>query len=284
MMKVNVGVLAALAVLVTVPGGCGGHRGGSSVTRAGTAFAAKPIVYRDRSAPVPAGGRPAAAQPWTVPDIGLQFVWIPAMNCWVARYELTNGEYRKFDPQHDSRDFERVSLNGDRQPVVFVSYDDAVAFAQWLTRREDEDGRLPEGWVYRLPDAQEWTTFAQCGDGREWPWGSQWPPRYGNYADERARGLLGVRIEGYHDGDAVTCPVERSGASPWGLCGVGGNVSEWTSAGRGTLRMARGGSWYDYLEDFLKCSFQDEAEVSNRTFSIGFRLMLAPIASDAAPR
>jgi formylglycine-generating enzyme required for sulfatase activity len=56
---------------------------------------------------------PAIGQAWTVPDLGLEFVWIPALNCWVGKYEVTNGEYRQFVPGHDSKDFEGHSLNGD---------------------------------------------------------------------------------------------------------------------------------------------------------------------------
>jgi formylglycine-generating enzyme required for sulfatase activity len=208
----------------------------------------------------------------------MQFVWVPSLRCWVSQYETTNGEYRKCDPRHDSREYETRSLNADRQPVVFVSSDDAAAFGKWLTRREREAGRLPDGFAFRLPSGDEWTTFARCGDKREFPWGSQWPPRCGNYADLAARSLLGVFIENYRDRCDVSCPVEASGSNAWGLCGVGGNVWEWTEESRGPLRLARGGAWDDYLEEFLKCSFRDELDASTRTFNVGFRLVLGPVA------
>jgi len=163
--------------------------------------------------------------------------------------------------------------------VVYVSQDEAVAFGEWLTRREREAGRLPDGFAYRLPSGDEWTVLAQCGDQREFPWGSQWPPRYGNYADMTARPLLGVFIENYQDHFDVSCPVEASGSNTWGLCGVGGNVWEWTEESRGRLRLARGGSWEDYLEDFLTCSFRDELGASNRTFNVGFRMILGPVVN-----
>ena len=41
--------------------------------------------------------------------------------------------------------------------------------------------RLPYGMTYRLPGGDEWLKFAQCGDGRTYPWGDHWPPKFGNY-------------------------------------------------------------------------------------------------------
>lgn len=57
-------------------------------------------------------------QNWTSPFTGMEFVWIPAMNIWVGKYEVTNAEYRKKDPGHDSGSYEGHTLNQDRQPVV----------------------------------------------------------------------------------------------------------------------------------------------------------------------
>ncbi|MBI3986026.1 MAG: SUMF1/EgtB/PvdO family nonheme iron enzyme [Lentisphaerae bacterium] len=163
--------------------------------------------------------------------VTMELVWIPNLYSlaerWVGKYEVTNGEYRKFKADHDSGECKGQSLNGDRQPVVAVNFEDAKAFANWLSEREEKAGRLPKGYYYRLPSEDAWLTFAQCGDGREYPWGNSWPPKYGNYADETIGEVLGKDwgiIFGYRDGYALTCPVEESGKNDWGLCGVGGNV------------------------------------------------------------
>ena len=76
---------------------------------------------------------PVSGSDWTVPDISMEFVWIKALYCWGGKYTVTNGEYRKFKPDHDSRDCEGISLNGDRQPVVYVKFDDAIEYAKWLS-------------------------------------------------------------------------------------------------------------------------------------------------------
>lgn len=59
----------------------------------------------------------------------MAFVWIPSLKIWVGKYEVTNGEYRKMKPSHDSKAYEGHSLNGDRQPVVYMNFDDAKEFA-----------------------------------------------------------------------------------------------------------------------------------------------------------
>lgn len=239
---------------------------------------------RDASNSLPAAERnvdfnlPVANKPWIVPRISMEFVWIKALDGWVGKYEVTNGEYRRFKKVHDSKTYRLRSLNGDRQPVVYVSYDDAVAFAEWLTKRERDAQRLPKSYTYRLPDGEEWMTFAQCGDNRKYPWGNDWPPKYGNYSGGTAgKAFLWTRfIKGYDDGFPVTCPVEKSSANDWGLYGVGGNVMEWTSTLIGDRPVARGACWRHYDPRHLKCTSVRPSPTSTRFVAYGFRLLLVP--------
>jgi hypothetical protein len=154
---------------------------------------------------------PAGAGRGLVLDLGsgvtMEFVWIAALKGWVESYEVTNQEYRRFKSDHNSGESGGQTLDGSRQPVVNVSYDDAVEFARWLT--VTAAGQIPEGHTVRLPDGDEWMTLAQCGDGREYSWGSEWPPKYGNYDDEKRRDV--GKLDGWTDGCPVTCLVELSG-------------------------------------------------------------------------
>jgi len=226
-------------------------------------------------APVSVVG-PQAGLNWTVPDFGMEFVWIPLLNGWVGKYEVTNEEYRKYKPDHNSGEFKGYSLNGNRQPVVEVSYNDTVAFAEWLTKRERQAGRLPDGYQYRLPDGDEWMKFAKYGDGREYPWGNEWLPKYGNYVDETFGKVFGSDyiMSGYDDGYAVACPVEKSGKNDWGLYGVAGNVFEWTTEPEGAYRILRSASWNVGGVGFARCSNREKSAPSDHNFSLGFRLML----------
>ncbi len=216
---------------------------------------------------------PVAGADWKVPAVGMEFVWIKALESWVGKYEVTNGEYRKFKPDHNSQSYLNHSLNGDRQPVVFISFDNAVEYAKWLTALEQKAGRLPDGCRYRLPTRDEWMTFCQCGDGRLYPWGDEVPPAYGNYAGREAGGEW-ARIAGYNDGFPVSCPVEQSGRNDWGLYGVGGNAWECTVKTTSDLSYDswRGASWGNNLPVSLQSRIRFISFDPSRY--CGFRLVL----------
>jgi hypothetical protein len=219
---------------------------------------------------------PPEGEDWTSPSTGMEFVWVDEMNCWVGKYEVTNAEYRKKKPGHDSKDYEGHSLNGPRQPVVYVNFDEAKECAEWLTQRDrDKLG----GMRYRVPSEDEWMTFAQCGRGWEYPWGDNWPPKSGqagNYYGREGAGLWS-KISGYNDGHPVTCDVEDSWVNPWGLYGVGGNVWECCAEDkRGSSFGAwRGASWYYVSQDILRCSYRIDCDGSSRGNDRGFRLLLS---------
>ena len=208
--------------------------------------------------------RPAAGEAWVSPAAGMAFVWVSALKMWVGKYEVTNGEYRKMVPGHDSKAYLVHDLNGDRQPVVYMNFNDATAYAAWLTERDKD--RLG-GLCYRLPSDAEWQAFAQCGDEREFPWGNSMPPKFGNYG----------KISDYDDGYVVTCPVEKSGANEWGLYGVGGNVWECAAMDGDAASFGawRGASWAYHFPVNLSCEFRGTGNGSRREDDHGFRLVLS---------
>ncbi|MBN2452338.1 MAG: SUMF1/EgtB/PvdO family nonheme iron enzyme, partial [Lentisphaeria bacterium] len=157
--------------------------------------------------------------------------------------------------------------------------DDAKAYAAWLT---DRDRAVLGGARYRLPTEDEFLTYAQCGDGRVYPWGNNWPPRSGqagNYHGQEAAVFGMEKIGGYDDGHAVTCNVEQSWANPWRLCGVGGNVYEACAKDTGTNQEFgawRGACWYDCgVQSDLRCAGRYDGGGSGRDGNGGFRLVLS---------
>ena len=164
---------------------------------------------------------------------------------YIARFQVTNREFREFRAQHLSGIFKDESLDLERQPVVRVTWQDAAAFCNWLSERD----KLPPAYVrrsdklelaepvttgYRLPTEAEWE-YAARFDGsravRKYPWGNDLPvpAKAGNWGDASAIYLTPVTISGYDDGYRVSAPVGSYASSPLGLHDMGANVLEWTT-------------------------------------------------------
>jgi formylglycine-generating enzyme required for sulfatase activity len=158
---------------------------------------------------------------------------------------VTNGEYRRFNPAHDSGTGEGAGLNDDTQPVVSVSWEQAARYCNWLSEQDglppayaETGGRLepvlPATTGYRLPTEAEWAYAARvyARDARaRLPWPGSYPPRTvaGNFADARLADTLANVVPGYDDGYRGTAPVGRFPANPAGFHDLGGNVAEWTN-------------------------------------------------------
>ncbi len=171
----------------------------------------------------------------------------------LARTLVTNSQYAAFvqatghtPPRHWSGG--KVPRGRDHHPVVRVSWYDAVAYCEWLSG--------VTGKPYRLPTEAEWEKGARGTDGRIYPWGDEWDPSCCNSK------------EGGRE-DAMPVGAYPSGASPYGLMDMAGNVWEWTSSLHGRYpyraddgredpsspdaRVLRGGSWLDHA-DSARCA------------------------------
>jgi len=213
---------------------------------------------------------------FTVPGVNMDFVWIDSMRVWVAKYEVTNADFRQFRATHNSKKAEGISLDGDRQPVVYITYLDAIAFAEWIKSTAGRHFELPNNYEFRLPKVEEWMKFAKCGQDRKYPWGDSWPPKYGNFGNQEVFPTA-WRLDGYDDPYPATCTVEESGTNEWGLYGIAGNVWEWTTTKKGTKRAVCGGAWTEVTEKTLAVEVQGWAPTDDTFDNIGLRLILAPV-------
>ena len=204
----------------------------------------------------------------------------------LARNEVSVAEFRRFvresgyrsdaEQRGDSNAYDErtgrivkrsgVSWDNDFQggrakstePVVHVSWNDAVAYAQWLSNAT--------GQRYRLPSEAEFEFALRAGTTTAYWWGDGHPTRVvGNLTGEgdrsRSKRTWAKAFANYRDGYWGPAPVARFEANGFGLYDLGSNVSEWTEdcwhqnflrapedgsawVNRGCVkRVVRGGSW-----------------------------------------
>lgn len=195
---------------------------------------------------------------------------------WISASEITNEQFNAFDPTHDSRYYTKrhartddmgFPLDAPNQPVVRVSYQQAEAFCQWLSKQSGETIALPseQEWAYACNAGQ--TVPAVCCDE------SGDFSKHANLADHSfshgfqkegkqiTGGLEHMVLEGAHRADArfddqatVTAPVKSFKPNPWGLYDMIGNAAEWTRTDSGAKqeqsnqtkdKVIRGGSFFD---------------------------------------
>ena len=201
---------------------------------------------------------------------------------WIGNTEVTNSQYRRFKPGHDSGSFQGRPLNGNQQPVVQVDWGDAGAFAEWLSWEAGTGKR------FRLPTEAEWEYAARAGTVTRYHWGNDIDPRYANFSDRNDP--TGASIGTLDDGQAVTAPVGTYQPNALGLRDMAGNVWEWTcsdydptytgqeqrcSDQRSTegLRVVRGGSWNNGAGD-LRSAKRMPRKPSYHDATTGFRIIM----------
>jgi formylglycine-generating enzyme required for sulfatase activity len=164
---------------------------------------------------------------------------------YLAQRPVTNAEYRQFKAEHLVGAFRQETLDLDNYPVANVTWQEAAAYANWLSQRDglppayvSQGGRLvlanPVTTGYRLPTEAEWEYAARWNGGsndRKYPWGSSLPipPKAGNFADAQAVYLQGSVLADYDDGFRVVAPAGSFPPNPLGFYDLGGNVLEWTT-------------------------------------------------------
>ena len=162
---------------------------------------------------------------------------------YLATMEVTNQQFKQFDPGHDSGILGRAVLNGEDRPVVNLTWIEAIQFCNWLSARdglepayENVSGRLqaatPLNSGYRLPTEAEWVWAARYAAGpnpSRFPWGDNMPPRTvaANYADESAFNMVPYHISGYEDAYRGPSPGDTYPANEFGIHDLAGNVAEW---------------------------------------------------------
>ncbi len=212
------------------------------------------------------------------PKLTMRFTRIPSLGLYAGTFEVNNRQYRVYNPDHRSGEHQGLTLDQDLQPAVQVSWTEAQAFCERLTR-EAGNGQ----WRFRLPTEREWEALASCGGTAEYPWGTApLPPKSWNYFGLENH-VVGQKLN-RRDGYRVSAPVRKSGANPWGLYGIGGNVWEWcqdADPDDPESRVLKGASWADSPPLFLKISRRSSYTPDYKASGIGFRVVADPVGAPA---
>jgi len=142
----------------------------------------------------------------------------------MGKYEVTFAEYDKFAKAMGRKKPSDQGWGRGNRPVINVSWDDASAYAQWLSQQT--------GQQYRLPTEAEWEYAARAGTTTSRFWGNNPDEacRYANVGDQTAKEKLDWPWLDHNcrDGYVYTAPVGRFKPNDFGLFDMLGNVWEWT--------------------------------------------------------
>ncbi len=189
----------------------------------------------------------------------------------VGKYPVTFEEYDAFCEANKRKKPEDRGWGWGwgrgRRPVIYVSWDDAQAYCQWLTGQT--------GREYRLLTEAQWEYACRVGSDTAWCFGD----------DKRQ---LGDYAWYWDNSEQKTHPVGEKRVNAWGLHDLHGNVWEWvqdwygsyssehqhdpSGPESGAYRVIRGGSWYD-VADHCRSAFRDYwNDPADRDRDLGFRL------------
>jgi len=204
---------------------------------------------------------------------------------WMYNYEVTAGQYRKFckatghaEPSHPS-----WGKQPDDHPVVLVSWHDAQGYCQWAEAR--------------LPTEAEWEYAAKGGEDRVFPWGNEWDRKKANSASFHvgkdlvhfALWMSEFAIKKPWETKVMTTPGGKFPANPYGLYDLAGNVWEWCedwydrypdstekSENFGEkYRVVRGGGWFAFLLNRLRCGNRGWFDPEDPGLGSGFRCVVS---------
>lgn len=203
---------------------------------------------------------------------------------YIAQCEITNLQFRCFRSEHFSGDY----YNDDRQPVIHVTWNDAVEFCEWLSSKLN--GR------FRLPTEAEWEYACRSGTKTRRYWGDdldgQQTCNFANVADQSYKKMMpAADVFLCDDGYMRTSPVGSFAPNKFDLYDMQGNVWEWCMdcygkyptivqknpqvPNIGDSRVLRGGGFTGASSDIRSAKRFAKPPTYHQT-SVGFRVVYCP--------
>lgn len=219
-------------------------------------------------------------------SLEMPFVRVPGLKLLVCRHETRVKDYQPFAAATNI-DWKKPDFpQTPDHPAVNVSFTEALAFCEWLGKKE--------GRRYRLLTDQEWSLLAglhekpdippnqqpPCTDVHHWGKGPLTKDS-GNFCDEafgkKYHASYDAKWLEVDDGYPDTAPVGSYPADSNGLHDFSGNVWEWVDGWydppKNTLRIVRGGSFRAGSEKRLLASFRGPDPHNVHLDSVGFRIV-----------
>jgi serine/threonine-protein kinase len=181
----------------------------------------------------------------------------------IGKFEVTNREYAEFlqgSGRQAPPEWGGTNEGAADQPVFNVSWEDATEYCKWLAKKENKP--------YRLPTEEEWEFAARGTESRLFPWGPLYEPGIANTVElAGGKGLL----------LPITSSTLAKDVSPFGVIGMSGNVSEWTSS---DAKLYPGNSQELAVPPNTKVARGSNYESSKSTSTATFRLLFPSTQKD----
>jgi formylglycine-generating enzyme required for sulfatase activity len=229
---------------------------------------------------------------------------------WMARAEITNRMFARYEPGHDSRVEDKNTYqfgihgypsNRPEQPVVRVSWNEAVAFCRWLSEKTRER--------FTLPTETQWEYACRAGTATPFFYGDLDADfsKFANLADAKLSEFASnpytvdqplkdatkyddwiPKDSRFNDGALLTIEPGRYQPNAWGLWDMHGNAAEWTRTTYGPYpprpddgrdnglpegrKVVRGGSWREEPKRATS-SHRQSYLPHQRVYNVSFRVV-----------
>ncbi len=229
---------------------------------------------------------------------------------YMSQFEITNAQFAKFDPKHDSGYHDRqwkdhinrgYPANEPNQPVVRINWNQANDYCKWLS------GKL--GVNVSLPTEKQWEWAARAGTDTDF-WFGKLGVNYGAFENLADYTIKNFAVQGVDpqprvdesplnaytpfdeyasDGQLLGCDVGLFKPNAFGLYDMLGNVSEWTAddytetlGGRKVAdrKTVRGGSWRDRAKR-SRVTIRRDYYQWQKVYNVGLRLVIDDVAAAA---